>query len=202
MAHFAAFKKAGGYDDASLWSTDGWAWRQSMGASTLPRPCLGTSQMPDQPQVCVTWYEAEAYAAWRGGRLPTEAEWELAARGPDSRIYPWGDAFDASLANLDGARGPVAVGSYPRGASWIGALDMAGNAMEWVADWWSATYYSQRVRDDPRGPSAGAIKIEKGGWWGPPDKAGSFIARSSFRLDEDPPTYSDHHIGFRIVSPS
>ena len=112
----------------------------------------------------------------------------------------WGDTFGAANANLDGGTGPVAVGGYPDGASWVGALDMAGNAMEWVADWWSGTYYAEGVRDDPTGPAAGSIKIEKGGWWGPPDDAGSFISRSSFRLDEDPPSYQDHHIGFRIVS--
>jgi len=198
VALFAAFKAAGGYDDETFWSAEGWAWRQGMGASPLPQPCL--EQRRDEPQVCVTWHEAEAYASWRGGRLPTEAEWEFAARGPESRVYPWGDAFDGALANLDGAKGPVAVGTYPKGASWVGALDMAGNAMEWVADWWSRSYYAQAVRDDPTGPATGSIKIEKGGWWGPPDDAGAFIARSAFRLDEDPPRYSDHHIGFRIVS--
>jgi len=199
VAEFAAFKAAGGYDDEALWSASGWAWRRSMGATPLPRPCL--EQEPDEPQVCVTWYEAEAYATWRGGRLPTEAEWEFAARGPDSHVYPWGDEFDGSLANLDGAAGPVPVGSYPKGASWIGALDMAGNAMEWVADWWSSTYYAQKVRDDPTGPATGEIKVEKGGWWGPPEGTGAFLSRSSYRHFEDPPTYSDHHIGFRIISP-
>jgi formylglycine-generating enzyme required for sulfatase activity len=201
VGEFTAFKDAGGYRDQALWSEAGWAWLQSMGQSQLPRPCLEQKQTADQPQVCVTWFEAEAYAAWRGGRLPTEAEWEFAARGPESRLYPWGDEFDPKLANLDGATGPVAVGSYPKGASWVGALDMAGNAMEWVADWWSRSYYAEGVREDPTGPETGSIKVEKGGWWGPPDNAGAFIARSAFRLDEDPPTYSDHHIGFRIVSP-
>ena len=199
VAAFAEFVAAGGYDDEALWSADGWTWRQGQGGE-LPRTCIAGGQAPVEPLVCVTWFEAEAYAAWRGGRLPTVAVWECAARGPESRVYPWGDEFDGSLANLDGATGPVPVGSYPGGASWIGALDMAGNAMEWVADWWSATYYNNSPREDPPGQASGTIKIEKGGWWGPPDDTGAFVARSAFRLDEDPPTYSDHHIGFRIVS--
>jgi len=195
---FKAFKEAGGYTNQANWSADGWAWVQGMGALPLPQTCL--AQEPDQPQVCVTWFEADAYARWRGGRLPSEAEWEFAARGPESRIYPWGDEFDGANANLDGATGPVAVGRFATGASWVGALDMAGNAMEWVGDWWSATYYAEGERDDPTGPASGTIKVEKGGWWGPPDNAGSFISRAAFRLDEDPPTYQDHHIGLRIAS--
>ena len=197
---FQAFVDAGGYDEQSVWSEAGWAWLQGMGATVFPRDCVEGGLEPDQPQVCVSWYEAEAYATWRGGRLPTEAEWEFAARGPESNVYPWGDEFDAARANLDGATGPVAVGSYPDGASWIGALDMAGNAMEWVSDWWSATYYRDAPTNDPTGPEDGSTKVEKGGWWGPRDNAGAFLSRSSYRHFEDPPIYSDHHIGFRIVT--
>ena len=94
----------------------------------------------------------------------------------------------------------MAVGGFPAGASWVGALDMAGNAMEWVADWWSATYYAEGPANDPTGPELGIIKIEKGGWWGPAEDAGAFVGRAAFRLDEDMPTYQDHHIGFRIVT--
>lgn len=195
---FGAFADAGGYTDQAHWSAEGWAWLQAQGAAALPAPCL--EQELDEPQVCVTWYEAEAYAAWRGGRLPTEAEWEFAARGPESRVYPWGDEFDAAKANLEGGAGPVAVGSYPDGASWVGALDMTGNAMEWVADWWSDTYYADSPAADPSGPESGVVKIEKGGWWGPPEGTAAFVGRASFRLDEDFPTYQDHHIGFRIVT--
>jgi formylglycine-generating enzyme required for sulfatase activity len=74
---------------------------------------------------------------------------------------------------------------------------MAGNAMEWVADWYSTTYYKDLERDDPTGPATGTRKVEKGGWWG----ADPYEARSAYRNFEDPPTYQDHHIGFRIVSP-
>jgi formylglycine-generating enzyme required for sulfatase activity len=198
VAAFAAFKAAGGYEDQASWSAKGWAWLQGMGTAPLPAACL--AQQPDEPQVCVTWYEAEAYAHWRGGRLPTEAEWEFAARGPESRVYPWGDTYDAAKANLDGGMAPMKVGSFPDGASWVGAMDMAGNVMEWVADWWSDSYYAESPLNDPPGPALGIIKIEKGGWWGPADNSGAFVGRAAFRLDEDMPTYQDHHIGFRIVT--
>ena len=197
---FAAFKAAGGYQDQALWSEKGWAWLQTKTGTDLPEVCTALPLKPDWPQVCVTWYEAEAYAHWRGGRLPTEAEWEFAARGPESSVYPWGNEYDAKKANLDGGTGPVAVGSYPAGASWVGAQDMAGNAMEWVADWWSDTYYAESPLNDPTGPDLGVIKIEKGGWWGPDGDSGAFVGRAAFRLDEDMPTYQDHHIGFRIVT--
>lgn len=198
VASFDAFKAAGGYDDQALWSADGWRWRQGQGTKPLPDACR--QQSPDEPQVCVTWYEAEAYAHWRGGRLPTEAEWEFAARGPQSLVYPWGNDYDATRANLDGGTGPMPVGSFPKGASWVGALDMAGNAMEWVADWWSASYYAGSPATDPPGPATGSIKVEKGGWWGPADDSGAYVGRAAYRHFEDPPLYDDHHIGFRIVS--
>jgi formylglycine-generating enzyme required for sulfatase activity len=94
-------------------------------------------------------------------------------------------------------RALVPVGSYPDGVSWVGAHDMAGNAMEWVADWLDAAYYAQSVREDPPGPASGRVKVEKGGWW----DSNPFVARSAYRHFEDPPEYADGHIGFRIVSP-
>jgi formylglycine-generating enzyme required for sulfatase activity len=191
---FDAFIAAGGYHDALPWSDTGWAWRQDQG-DAVPAPCAGDD---DEPVTCVNWFEAEAFAVWRGGRLPTEAEWEYAARGPESSIYPWGDKWDPIFANVVDSEGPSAVGSYPNGASWVGAFDMAGNAMEWVSDWMSYSYYEEEERIDPQGPVIGSIKIEKGGWWG----SVPYVARSAYRHFEDPPTYQDHHIGFRVVTPT
>jgi formylglycine-generating enzyme required for sulfatase activity len=191
---FAAFVDAGGYTNQALWSTDGWAWLGGKDASRLPLHCQG--DVPEQPRMCLTWFEAEAYAAWRGGRLPTEAEWEFAARGPESRVYPWGDTFDRDAANVLNSIAPKPVGSYPSGVSWVGANDMAGNAMEWVSDWLADDYYATSPSTDPTGPATGDIKVEKGGWWG----SNEFVARSAYRHYEDPPTYGDKHIGFRVAS--
>ena len=191
-ADFAKFIDAGGYDTEALWSAAAWRWRQTM--RKLPVEC--EDSVPDHPRTCLTWYEADAYGRWRGGRLPSEAEWEYAARGPESRIYPWGDDFDPAKTNVIDSDGLVAVGSYPAGASWVGAHDMAGNAMEWVNDWLDVKYYEQKVRDNPPGPEKGIRKVEKGGWWG----SNAFVARSAYRHFEDLPTYQDHHIGVRVAS--
>ena len=193
-AAFAAFVDAGGYTAQAYWSEPGWTWLRRRDASALPAACPGDE--PDLPRRCITWYEAEAYAAWRGGALPTEAQWEYAARGPKSAVYPWGDDWDPARANVVGNTGAVAVGGYPAGASWVGALDMAGNAMEWVADWLAVDYYDKSPTEDPTGSASGRVKVEKGGWWG----SNPFVARSAYRHFEDPPTYADKHIGVRIVS--
>ncbi|HTX90870.1 MAG TPA: SUMF1/EgtB/PvdO family nonheme iron enzyme [Anaerolineales bacterium] len=190
---FQAFVEAGGYTTRAYWSEAGWEWLGGQLAGQLPKFCLGN--LPDNPVACVTWYEAEAYARWRGGRLPTEAEWEYAARGPEGRIFPWGDEFEPGRCNLVGGKGLQPVGSYPAGASWIGALDMCGNVMEWVQDWLGP--HPAEAVADPTGPATGKVKIEKGGWWG----GSQFVGRAAYRHFEDPPEYGDFHIGFRIITP-
>jgi formylglycine-generating enzyme required for sulfatase activity len=193
-AAFRAFVDAGGYVTPSYWSDAGRAWLSGQRPAALPSPCPG--DRPDQPRRCVTWFEADAYARWRSGRLPTEAEWEYAARGPESKRYPWGNTFEPTRCNVVGATGATAVGAFPKGASWVGAEDMAGNAMEWVSDWLDVDYYRGSPEADPAGPATGHVKVEKGGWWG----SNLFVARSAYRHYEDPPDYGDKHIGFRVVS--
>ncbi len=191
---YQAFVDAGGYTNSGYWSESGRAWLKQQKLAQLPQKC--DLQIPEYPRVCVTWYEAEAYAHWRGGRLPTEAEWEYAARGTHSWVYPWGNQWDATKTNVINSKSLTAVGSYPEGKSWVGAYDLAGNAMEWVQDWLSKDYPKRKVRDNPPGPETGSHKIEKGGWWG----SNSFVARSAYKHYEDTPDYQDHHIGFRIVA--
>ncbi|MBN1954035.1 MAG: SUMF1/EgtB/PvdO family nonheme iron enzyme [Anaerolineae bacterium] len=132
----------------------------------------------EHPVVAVSWYGAAAYCAWAGARLPTEAEWEYAARGPESQFYPWGNEFEGTRLNYcdvncsegwadpaadDGYAGTAPVGGYPEGASWCGALDLAGNVWEWTADWYGD--YSPDEQTNPTGPPDGQTKVVRGGSW-------------------------------------
>jgi formylglycine-generating enzyme required for sulfatase activity len=167
----------------------------------------------DFPAIEVSWYGAAAYCSWVGGRLPTEAEWEYAARGPQARLYPWGNTFDGRLANYcdincaydwrdtdsdDGFAEWTSVGSFPGGASWCGALDMAGNVWEWVNDWWSEDYHAHSPADNPQGPDSGTLRVARGGSWFDEGRQ----AGASCRKGLTPSSYRMHWVGFRCVVPA
>ena len=122
----------------------------------------------DHPMVNASWQDAADYAKWAGVSLPTEAQWEKAARGTDGRWFPWGNSWDASkCANSVGKRleSTQSVGSYPAGASPYGAMDMAGNVWEWCADWGDPNYYKSTPTRNPKGPASGSLRMSRGGSW-------------------------------------
>ncbi|MBP6965695.1 MAG: formylglycine-generating enzyme family protein [Armatimonadetes bacterium] len=183
------FMLAGGYYHSEYWSAEGWAWKGSrnqpdawLPLQTWATGCEGEYrtfvQTDNHPVVGVSYYEAEAFAKWAGCRLPSEAQWEKAARWDGHpRIWPWGDVWDVERCNnaanytgdtlYPGAQ-TAPAGSYPLGVSPYGCHDMAGNLMEWCRDWYDAAYYQSWPPGgwiDPEGPGSGTQRVQRGGDW-------------------------------------
>ena len=173
------------------------------------KPYLG---FEDHPVTGVSWYGAQAYCDWVGGRLLTEAEWEYAASGSENLIYPWGNDFDCTKGNFsdwtdeeeppssgesgcDGFDFTSPVDAFPKGASWIGVLDLAGNAGDWVSDW-GISHYPAVLQTNPAGPESGTMKIVRGGSW----EDYSWDIRTTAR-GEYYPTMRSPTIGFRCAYP-
>jgi formylglycine-generating enzyme required for sulfatase activity len=178
---YAKFIEAGGYREDEYWTSDGQAWREE---KRISQPQYWNDKkwnQPEHPVVGVSYYEAEAFAAWADKRLPTEKEWERAARGSDGREYPWGNEFDPEKCNTAESKigKTTRVTRYPNGISPVGCYDMAGNVWEWTSSWY----------DDEN-----TLRVLRGGSWNYFRELARCADR--YRLN---PNYRDFNFGFRCA---
>ena len=204
-SQYKAFMDAGGYTNSSYWTTDGWTWRTT---NSITEPYYWTAgtynsgtAFPNHPVVGVSWYEAYAFCNWAGGHLPTEAQWEKAARYTDARYYPWGNAWDGANCNSYDNTPPDTftysspVGFFSTGQSYYGVYDMAGNVWEWCNDWYGSAYYSDPgANTNPAGPTTGTYRVLRGGSFGNFDGSCRVANRGNLT-----PDYRDSYFGFRIA---
>ncbi len=178
---YGEFVLGGGYGRPQYWSDDGWQWKMKHDVAAPEFWNDGTWNKPDHPVVGVSYFEAEAYATWVGKRLPTEQEWEKAARGEGGHQYPWGEEFDKDRCNSTESRigHTTSVSQYPNGVSPYDCYDMAGNVWEWCSSWY----------DESQG-----LRVIRGGSWG----HGSGDLRASYR-DGGFTDYRLNLLGFRLV---
>jgi len=190
VQEFARFVRAGGYTTPKFWKDGGFR------EFSEPEKWEGQKSYPNRPVVGVSWFEAAAYCAWAGCRLPTEAEWERVARGSNNTKYPWGDKppLDHSRANYDLAIGhPTPVGLFPNGNSAEHICDLLGNVFEWCGDWYGG--YSNDRNENPAGPRNGDRKVLRGGAWNDDPRS----LRVSNRIG-NVPSLRDLSIGFRCAA--